>query len=88
MPTDHTMSHISLFGSVHWAAMRCGLSRDTFRKKRPQMETDGFPIPDPITGHYVKADVDAWINRRRQVADELKVVSGSTRKEEINYDAL
>lgn len=88
MATDHTMSEISLFGSVNWAALRCGLSRDVFKKKRPAMENDGFPRPDKITGHYLKADVDAWINRRRQVSDRVAAASPGPSTEEFNLDAL
>ena len=88
MAKDYTISEISLFGSVSWAALRCGLSRETFRKKRPQMETDGFPRPDKITGTYLKADVDAWIERRRQVPDRIHEARADTPEEEFNFDRI
>ena len=68
---DLTLNEISLFGSASWAALRCGLSIDKFRRVRPNLETSGFPKPDMITGHYIKADVDAWLNRRRQLSDRV-----------------
>jgi predicted DNA-binding transcriptional regulator AlpA len=88
MPKDYTMEEISLFGSVSWAAMRCGLSRENFKKKRPQLETDGFPRPDKITGTYLKADVDAWIERRRQVPDRIREVRADKPEEEFNFDRI
>lgn len=46
-----------------------GLSVDQLRPRLPKMNTDGFPQPDPIVTLYIKADVLAWIERRRQLPD-------------------
>ncbi len=87
--SDPTMEKISLNGSVRWAAARIGWTLNKFRQKRDTLENDGFPKVDRITNLYVKADVDAWINRRRQLSDNavLSVGVGKT-LEEVNFSAL
>ena len=66
---DPTLDTLSLFGSNDWAARRLGITKDTFFRKRTELETAGFPKPDPLTGRYIKADVDAWVDRRRQIGE-------------------
>lgn len=88
MAEDHTMSKISLNGSVKWAAARIGWSLNSFKQKREVLETNGFPKVDRITNLYVKADIDAWINRRRQVADNIIAIGGAVNTTEVNLDAI
>lgn len=86
---DVTMDQHSLFGSAAWAALRCGLSRDRFRKNLSALENSGFPKPDRITGTYIKADVDTWVNRRRQLSDKIIEVRGSSDETTgVNFDEV
>lgn len=86
---DPTMDKISLNGSVRWAAARIGWTLNKFRQKRDILENDGFPKVDRITNLYVKADVDAWINRRRQLSDNTVLSVGVEKTlEEVNFGAL
>ena len=83
---DQTFHSESLSGSTSWVALRLGRSVDWFRKHREVLEQEGFPRPDPIIGHYIKADVDAWIasrTRAQQIANmDLQPTGG------FNSDAL
>ncbi|NIZ63327.1 hypothetical protein DL239_20375 [Sedimentitalea sp. CY04] len=88
MAGDPTMSQISLNGSVKWAAARIGWPLIRFKQKREILETNGFPKVDRITNLYVKADIDAWINRRRQVADQILHIGGAQITTEVNLDAI
>ena len=65
--TDRTFDPVSQFGSLRWVAATMGLSVDQLRPRLPKMSDDGFPPPDPIVTLYIKADVLAWIERRRQL---------------------
>jgi len=85
---DPTMNELSLFGSKKWASSRLGLSRDRFQRKLDALENNGFPKVDRITNLYVKADIDAWINRRRQVSDQILHISAAETKQEVNLDAI
>jgi hypothetical protein len=71
--TDRTFDDVSRYGSLKWLAAAMGLSIDQLRTRLPQMQTDGLPPPDPIVGHYIKADVDAWIERRRKFSKHATV---------------
>lgn len=71
---DRTFEPVSRFGSLSWVAATLGLSKDQLRKRLPQMTTDGFPQPDPIVDLYIKADVQAWIDRRRQCVKTVNVI--------------
>lgn len=64
---DRTFSDVSAFGSDAWCAEKLGQSRDWFRRMRPDLEVIGFPVRDRITGLTIKADVEAWIARRRSL---------------------
>jgi hypothetical protein len=88
MAEDPTMSQISLNGSVRWAAARIGWPLIRFKQKREILETNGFPTVDRITNLYVKADIDAWINRRRQVADNIIAIGSAETTTEVNLDAI
>jgi hypothetical protein len=88
MAEDPTMGQISLNGSVRWAAARIGWPLIRFKQKREILETNGFPTVDRITNLYVKADIDAWINRRRQVTDQILHISSAENTTEVNLDAI
>lgn len=64
---DRTFDPVSQFGSLRWVAATMGLSVDQLRPRLPKMNGDGFPKPDQIVKLYIKADVLAWIERRRQL---------------------
>lgn len=67
-------------------AERLGISPTTFYEKKPALEAEGFPKPDPLLKRYLRDDVEAWIKGRRRVADPDTVqVEGSPA---INWDAL
>lgn len=66
---DRTFSDVAAYGSDSWIAARFGRSLEWFRKSRTKLEADGFPKPDPLIGFTLKADVDAWLAKRRRVAD-------------------
>jgi hypothetical protein len=86
---DPTMETISLNGSVKWVAARIGWTPNRFRQKRETLENDGFPTVDRITNLYVKADVDAWINQRRQLNDKVVINGGGHNpQKEVNFSAL
>jgi len=68
-----------------------GRSRDWLRANRPHLEREGFPRVDTLIGLTCVADIEAWIARRRQVADA--VAAGSPHHHTphdmgINFDAL
>lgn len=73
MADDPTLHRDALFGSNAWAARRLGMSRDLFFRKRDKLELAGFPKPDPLTGRYIKADVDTWVERRRQITNAAAI---------------
>jgi len=89
MNKDSTFSTDSAFGSITWAARRLGMSKDMFVKKRDTLEGEGFPQPDQLTGQYLKADVDAWIDHRRRIPDAPTVAGTLSRtRSEVNLDAV
>lgn len=68
-------------------AERLGISATTFYEKKPALEAEGFPKPDPLLKRYLRDDVEAWIKGRRRVADpDTTSIQGS--QVEINWDAL
>lgn len=67
-------------------AERLGIGPTTFFDKRPALEAEGFPKPDPLLKRYLRDDVEAWIKGRRRVADpDTLTVEGSPG---IDFDAL
>ena len=46
-----------------------GKSRAWLKVNRPRLEREGFPRVDGLIGLTCVADIEAWIARRRQVAD-------------------
>lgn len=89
---DRTFHEASLYGSVEWCALTMGVTKDTFYRKRAQWEKIGFPKPDSINGRYIKADVEAWVARRRKLADQIKISgkvdSSATETVGVNTDEL
>lgn len=83
MTDDATFTEHSMTGSQRWVATRLGRSYDWFSRNKARLERHGFPRPDPILGMWIKADVEAWIANRRQVADAAQI-----QQQEPNYDAL
>jgi hypothetical protein len=39
------------------------------RTNRPKLEVDGFPRKDRLVGMTLRADLEAWIAKRRRIAD-------------------
>lgn len=69
---------------ARWVALRLGLHPDSFRRARPKLEAAGLPTPDPLFGRYLVDDVEAWIRKRRRVAEPES--TGTDR--EIDIDSL
>jgi hypothetical protein len=86
---DPSLSEHSLFGSITWVAMTLGMTRDTFQKRRPMLESEGFPVRDALTNLFIKADVCAWVTKRRRVSDtEAPSPEREKPKTGVNTDAL
>ena len=83
---DRTFSEVSAYGSVSWCAETLGRSTDWFRKERDTLESMGFPKVDLVTGLTLKADVQAWISRRRKYSDRAIVEASEDTIGGINYD--
>ncbi len=67
--TDLSLNPLAAYGSDRWCADRLGKSVSWFRKHRPRLEREGFPRKDALIGLTLKADVDAFLARRRKVTD-------------------
>ena len=88
---DLTFHPVSLYGSTDWVALALGLTKDTFYRKREKLYALGFPRPDPIDKtRWVKADVEAWVARRRVVPDrvEVRATVDGCESLEVNDDGL
>jgi hypothetical protein len=48
-----------------------GKSRGWLKVNRARLEREGFPRVDGLIGLTCVADIEAWIARRRQVADAV-----------------
>lgn len=70
---DPSFSDTAAYGSNAWAAARLGLTKDTFFRKRKDLEEQGFPKRDPLTNLYLKDDVEAWLDRRRKIVNETVI---------------
>lgn len=46
------------------AARRLGMTLADFDRVRDRLSARGFPAPDPDTGQYDLAAIDAWCDRR------------------------
>jgi hypothetical protein len=49
------------------AARRLGLTPAAFEAARGELERRDFPGPDPTTGNYDLAAIDAWMDRQHPV---------------------
>lgn len=83
---DLTLTDRSLYGSSDWVVMTIGKSKDWFAHNKKRMEADGFPKKDPIISLWIKADVEAWINKRRKFSDNATLIHMEST--EVNHDAL
>lgn len=86
---DQTFDPLSEYGSNAWCATVLGKSTDWFRKNRAMLEAEGFPRVCRIVGHTIKADVRAWITKRRQYSDiALKDLPVLKLEDKTRYDLL
>jgi hypothetical protein len=87
---DVTFDDLSLYGSTHWAAAKIGKGYSWLISHRDDLvKNHGFPRPDAVTGHYIKADVETWVSRRRQIPDRIDAVTTTTDSSAgINSNAL
>lgn len=69
IPTDRTFDPVSAFGSERWVASRLGSNTDWLKKHRTKLEGEGFPPVDRLFGMTLKADVEAFLAKRRRVSD-------------------
>lgn len=88
MKHDHTFDEIAAYGSDRYCATVLGKSVDWFKKHRAELEADGFPKTDPLVGLTCKADVEAWIARRRRVADHIEVRTSADSNIKENLSVL
>lgn len=61
------------------------------RKHRSTLEAEGFPHKDALIGQTNLADIEAWIAKRRRLADPVPAASreaADTTRARINYDRL
>jgi hypothetical protein len=87
--TDLTMNPFAAYGSDAWCAERLGKSIFWFRQNRAKLEREGFPPKDALIGLTLKADVEAFLDRRRKVADAAVTPPAPPPPEpRICYDAL
>lgn len=85
---DPTMSPESLFGSRKWVAQRLGMTVDKFSSKHERLKVGGFPNQDPIVGSWIKADVDAWVTKRRRIGDPKTSAVKDKGMEDFNFDGF
>lgn len=85
--TAHKRSIEAAYVSDSDLARMLGRSVPWFKKNRPTLEMDGFPKKDGLIGHTLLWDVEAWIAKRRVVADAVEV-EHHQQPSGINYDAL
>lgn len=45
-----------------------GIGESRFRQLKPQLEREGFPKPDSITGRYDRRAIDLWLDQRSGIA--------------------
>ena len=85
---DPTFVPEAAMGSPAWVARRFGMSKDQFRRKLPELQSEGFPDRDPILCLWLKADVDAWLARRRRVPDADRFEIAAPPRRGVNLDGL
>lgn len=69
MKQDATFTETAAYGSDAWCAAKLGKSLHWFRKNRGTLEREGFPKRDMLVGQTLKADVEAFLAKRRRVSD-------------------
>lgn len=73
-------------------ASMMGRTVSWLRKKRPDLEAAGFPQRCRIVGHTLKADVEAWLEQQRRVAQRVQTREKTGHHHDtikgINNDAL
>ncbi len=47
-----------------------GLGPTDFSRVLPQLEAEGFPKPDPVTGRRDRKAIDAWMDARGRLTGE------------------
>lgn len=50
-------------------AQHLGRKVSWLRTNRAKLEADGFPRKDKLVGMTLRADLEAWIAKRRRIAD-------------------
>ncbi len=55
----------------HETAGYIGLGMTEFSRKLPQLEAEGFPKPDPVTGRRDRKAIDAWMDARSGLVGEV-----------------
>jgi hypothetical protein len=88
MSADPSFNPDAAYGSDRWLAHTLGRSYEWFRKARPKLEADGFPRKDRVVGYTLKADVEAWLGRRRVVPDCVKVQEPDSHHSKENLHEL
>ena len=83
---DPSFDPDSLTATQAWVARALGMSDEVFRKKRDNLYENGFPRRDALLFRWIKADVEAWIARRRQLSDSVEV--SETHTGGINVEKL
>lgn len=59
-------------------AFMLGRKAAWFRKHRADLMREGFPPKDKVIGLTLRADVEAWIAKRRIVSDAVAVTKAVT----------
>ncbi len=55
----------------HEAAGYVGLGPTEFHHLLPELEAEGFPRPDPVTGRRDRKAIDAWMDARGGLTGEV-----------------
>lgn len=89
MKMDRTMEDLSAYASDRWVSGRLGQSVDWLKKNRPALEREGFPQKDGLFGLTLKADIEAFLAKRRRVADpEAAAEHHTPRSKGVNLNEL
>lgn len=86
MKPDMSFDETCAFGTDRWCAHTLGYTFISFKIARSTLEADGFPRPDALIGRTNKADVHAWIARRRRLPDHVVVATHAAEQPRIHHD--